>query len=379
MLAGRDTDAPQCPVAACLQERCCAPVAQLGEALRPCACLREVPLLDLGGDQQLDERRRSDGLLAQRAQAPAQQRRRGAGLAAGEPDRRERVGGDRVLLEALEQSRGGVHSALREPQLRELRHGVGVDGRLRRAGRLDGRRELRVGLLPAAEAHEHRAVVRPAQDVQMGGADPAVEAVRGADPLRSALELGGDGADGDRLAARVDGGLRSAALAAERPRHRLVEQRDALGDLAERDELGTELAHRAQLKVGVAVLSRGVDRLPRQHLGAPRVARLAGHRRPAERDPSAQRREARLLDEPRGPVHPALCGRDVPETRAVARDQSERDERRLHRLVATPVRRIRALAQLERPVGLLQPPERGAEPGERVGGRRVASCRPTLR
>ena len=112
----------------------------------------------------------------------------------------------------------------------------------------------------------------------MGRADAAVEAVRRADPLRGALELRGEGADRDRLAARVDDGLR-AALAAERAGHRLVEQRDALGDVAERDPVGAELAHRAQLQVDVAVPARGVERLPREHLGAPRIAGLAGHRR----------------------------------------------------------------------------------------------------
>ena len=246
-------------------------------------------------------------------------------------------------------------------------HGVGVDGGLRRAGRLDGRRELRVGLLPAAEAHEHRAVVRPAQDVQMGGADPAVEPIRGADPLRGALELGGDGADGDRLAARVDGGLRSAPSPPSAP---AIASSSSATPSAIRPSVtswapSSLIAHSSRSTSPSC--SRGVDRLPREHLGAPRVAGLAGHRRPAQRDPPAQRREARLLDEPRGPVHPALRGRDVPEARAVARDQPERDERRLHRLVAAPVRRVRALAQLERPVGLLQPPERGAEAGERLG------------
>ncbi len=367
VLASRDAHAPERPVAARLQQRRAGPLAQLGEALRPRAGLGEVTLLDLGRDEQFDEPRRADGLLAQHAQAPAQECGSRAGLAAGEPDRRERIRGDGVLLEAVEQPRRGVDPALRQPQLRELRHGMGVDRGLRGAGRLDGPRELRLGLLPAAEAHEHRAVVGPAQDVQVGRADAAVEAVRRADPLRGALELRDEGADGDRLAARVDGGLR-AALAAERAGHGLVEQRDALGDVAERDPVGAELAHRAQLQVDVAVLPRGGERLPREHLGAPRIAGLAGHRRPAERDPAAQRREALVLDEPRGPVHPALRRRDVPEARPVARDEPERDERGLHRLAAAAVRRVRALAQLERPVGVLQPPQRRAETRERLGG-----------
>jgi len=203
-----------------------------------------------------------------------------------------------VVLEALEQAGSGVDPPLREAQLGEPGECLGVHDRLGRPRDLDRELELELGLVPAAEREQDRAVVGAAERIQVGVAVAAVEAVGGPDPLGGALELGGQAAGGDGLAARVHGRV-GAPLAAQRGGHRLVEQGGARGHVAEPDQLGAELGDRAQLEVDVALAAGNLQRLAGEPLGPRAVVRLAGERGAAQQHPPAQRRQIELLHEPR--------------------------------------------------------------------------------
>ena len=112
-------------------------------------------------------------------------------------------------------------------------------------------------------------------------------------PLRRAVEVGEAVADDERRAARVTACERIAGLAAERDRHRLVEQRDPLIDLPLAHERATELSERHAFDVRVAGRVREVERGPGVALGVCQVvgALCLLDREPSELDTRADVRE----------------------------------------------------------------------------------------
>ena len=122
-------------------------------------------------------------------------------------------------------------------------------------------------------------------------------------PLGGAVQVGEAVADDERRAAGVAAGQRVARLAAERDRHRLVEQRHALLDAALAHDGAAELGEGHALDIGVGELVGDLQRGARVLLGRGGVARPLG-----------------LLDrEPAELGHRALAGEQAPRPRTASR------------------------------------------------------------
>ncbi len=204
-------------------------------------------------------------------------------------------------------------------------------------------------------------MVRAAQRIDMRATVATREILGGTDPLRRPLELGNLAAGADHIAARVDDGVQPLALPAQRRRQRLVEQRAALIKAARLHERRPELAQSAQLEIHILEPTRQFPRLTRPPLPALGIARIV---RAQQRNPARKRRQLELLDQPRRPAQPAARRGPVAKTNPIEEVQPHRHQRGLDGIRPAPERRIRALLVTNGRLGLAQPPQRVAQPGQ---------------
>ena len=191
-------------------------------------------------------------------------------------------------------------------------------------------------------------------------------------PLPRSLAVAGTLARQQQRAADVGEGLERGRLAPGGGRHRLVQAGEPVVDLACGHLREAQLGERAQLQVDVARLARDVDGERRQPCSR---HGLAGPLRPGQGQPAVLRTRGDVGEEPLGAREPAVRGRlVVPDQRVLAREP-ERDPRRAGHLAVAAEARVGALPVDDRLLRLTQPPQRAAEPIERLGRLLVAERR----
>ena len=315
--------------------------------------------------------------LAVLARAAVEQRLRVGELAALQAQADLRGQRGRLVVEAVEQARGLVAAALAEPQLGEHREGQHVAAAACAVRAAHQRlREHRVGALPVTRPHEHGAVDRAAPRLQRGVAAPLGEGDDRLAPLRGARQVGEAVADDERGAAGVAARERVARLAAERDGHRLVEQADALLDPPLPDDRAAELRERHALHVGVGERVRDGEPGARMALGVGRVGRPL---RLLDRQPAQLGHRALPVEEAPRPREPA-GGRGLLAVDPLLAGEVDGEPRGRERVPAAAVRGVGLAAALDPGLALAQPPQRLAEPVERLrigvvperGGERVA-------
>ena len=268
-----------------------------------------------------------------------------------------------------------------DPELGEL--GGRVDAPRPQVGclhRLQSLGEHPVGHLPVARGDEHLRAAGVAEpkhrDVVVRG-DPSLD---GLPPLLDALPIGGELARGDTDADHVPDHLEARHLAAGRGRERLVHLRHPRHNVAGRDLRVAEPNERRGLEVAVAEPPRrrdGFERV-RSHLGG-----AIGSLGTGERQPALLRNTSCVPHHPLGPRVPARAHRRVPVGGRELAGEPERIRDRRTELARLAVGGVRALHVRDRPLGVLEPPERAAEsllgPGRRPLAQRTFEHRPRPR
>ena len=295
---------------------------------------------------------------------------RGVDLALGEPDEREPG-----LWLASELARdaigllGSCEVAAAPSDLADLVPAGGGDHLVEVLELFAGRERLRLRCRPvASQAHRLRAVdpagAGEARDVQRVA--PAIRRLR---PLRGAAVVADVLAGADRDAVHEAGRV-GADVAAERRGARLVEEREALVDLARADERAPLPRQREHLAVAVADALCELVRLVEHRGGGLELA--LHHRAECLRQEQAcvLGRFVDVVEESLGVGEPAVRDRERPFALVVPRE-SQRQACGAPRVSVRRVGRERLLAVTDRLVDLPAPPRRLAEVLE-VGRRQRA-------
>ena len=190
------------------------------------------------------------------------------------------------------------------------------------------------------------------------------EVVEDRAPLLQTLGVPGPLAREHQRAADVRERLEGRRLAARCRCHRLVEPGEAPVDLSLRHLGEPELRQRSQLEVGIGGGERDVESGGRELGRGACVARALGAR---QVEPALFGSRRDVAEEPFGPREPAACCRGVAEHQSVLAGEPERDPRRACELAVTAESCVRALPVDDRPALVPEPPERPAEPVQRLG------------
>jgi len=206
-------------------------------------------------------------------------------------------------------------------------------------GHTDGGQQLPLGLVPAAPGQQHAPVQGAAAGVQERAAVAVDEPVGDLAPLGGPLQVAGQVARDQHVAAGDDHGVEPAVLAAEGAGHGLVDQGHALGLPAGRDQRDPEVAEGAQLQ------------------------------EPAQQpQPALERAGAGVGGHPLGPGQPAPGHGVVVEVRGPGDAEEHGRPGRPGGVPGPPEPGIGTLGGGHGVPGLPQPPQGHAQPVQRLGG-----------
>src|SRR5262245_43683706 len=163
------------------------------------------------------------------------------------------------------------------------------------------------------------------------------EPIGGTNPFDRSFEVGTASACSDHVAAREHDGVEGAALAAERPGHRLVEERDAFVDPALGHQAGSQLGKRAELEIEVTLSPCDRKRRARQVLDLPWTVPCPGLE---QHHPALELLDGALLDQTPGSSEPAGRRRSIANVRFVVNAQSDGEARGTGGIAATTEPRI---------------------------------------
>ena len=215
-------------------------------------------------------------------------------------------------------------------------------------------------------ASEETPVERPALDVQERAAVVGDEPVDHLAPLAGAVEVTGQVAGDQHLAARIDDGDQAGTLAAERAGHRLVDERQPFVHVTLRDKGHPQVPDGHQFEVDVPAVPGEAQGplLQRLRTGEVTVAGDVGARHP---EPALQRARVGSLHHALRPCDPAARRRMVAEVGAVGDAQPHRDGRRADLVGRTTELRVGPLATLDTAAKVAEPPQRLTQAGKRNG------------
>jgi hypothetical protein len=206
--------------------------------------------------------------LAAVPQGPFQQPGGDRGLAAGQPDPGRRPRRRPAAAPLGQQPLRLLEAALAQAQLGQPGQSLGVRPRARPLGHADRGQQLPLGVGPAALGQQDAPVQGAAAGVQERAAVAVDELVGHLAPLGRPLQVGGQVAGDQHVAAGEHHGVEAAALAAERARHGLVDQGQALRLPAGRDQRDPQVAERGQLQVDVPGGPGQLEHAPVELVGA---------------------------------------------------------------------------------------------------------------
>ena len=250
------------------------------------ASRREVAVAEVRLDQHGERRRGFDVAFTQHLGSPFEHPRRDGRLAARHARGCGGEGHVAGVVHEGEQRFGLLEPALTEAEVGELGERVHARPRTGVLRHVQRRLELRFGLRPMTRRHQHASIVGAATGVQERAAVGAHEVVGDAAPLVGTVEVTGEVARREHAARCEDDRVAPAALAAERPGHRFVEQRQTVVDPPFDDEREAQVAERDQLEIDVTGRLREFERPGHQVV---RPDRVGGHVALDEPEPSLQR------------------------------------------------------------------------------------------
>ena len=296
------------------------------------------------------------------------------GLAAGQAQGDGRLDRLWLVLEAGEELLRLVEPSLQDADLGQPR------GRLHAARPLAGLGQL----AQAATSSSSAASTRPLGGEDVGAAGAAEREQRDVvvAPRRTPRRPGSTAAAARRrrrartrasACSRRRRTSRGGRLAAGRGRHRLVQAGEAVVDLAgatpRRGRAGRARAARGRCRRASRATSSGSAASRADRRG------LAGPLRAGEGEPSVLGARARRREQPLGAREPAARRRVVSADERVLAREPERDPRRPRQLAVAAEARVRPLPVDDRLALLAQPPQRAAEPVERLGRLRDRGAR----
>ena len=324
------------------------------------------------------ERAGARGRVAGRdaAEHPLEARASQVRLAAGEAYLRAPELGERVALGLGEQRQSVVVAALAAPQFAEAHDGVRAPRGPRRRQLLERGDQHPLRLVPLAAPGEHGAVVGLAHPRHEADVEAAAERLDLPAPLGGALEVAHPLAGGDQVAAGPACGAQVLVLAPERRGGGLVEAAHARGDLAVRHQRGALGRDREHLEVDGAEPPAQFARLAREPLRQRRVALAERGVRLEDGEPAVLGDRLEVFQQPRGPLRPASGDGVLAAELEVVVAEPECEPRRAAQVAGLAVAAVRALAQVEAGLDVVDPPGGPAEPLDRLG-RLVARRRST--